>query len=190
MNVRTSVPGIRGFTLIEIVMVMAVIGLLAALAIPKINFQSYRVNGAVRGLNGLMSRAQRIAVTNQANVNVLFDVSDNGVRIHEDDNNNNVIDPGERVRRYPLGEGIVYGLGGAPVRQYGAPVSFTRRLSGVQEVIFRRDGSASENGGIYVTTTGAATSARPGDARSLEVIRATGRTEWYRYSGSQWERKF
>jgi prepilin-type N-terminal cleavage/methylation domain-containing protein len=184
-------PKPDGFTLIEIVMVMAVIGLLAAVAVPRLDFQTYRINSAVRSLNGLLARAQRLAVTNQYNVNVVFDVAQSQVRIHEDDDNDNTVDGGERVRRYPLGEGVVYGRGGAPFRAYMVdPVSFTRRQSGLPVVIFRRDGSASENGGVYLTSVRAAESGRAGDARSVEVVRATGRTEWYRYNGSAWERRF
>jgi prepilin-type N-terminal cleavage/methylation domain-containing protein len=180
-----------GMTLIEILAVVVLIGAMAAIAVPKLNFQAYRVNGAVRGLNGVLSRAQRMAVTNQSSVNVLFDLGTNAIRIHEDDDNDNTIDANERVRTYPIGEGVVYGRGTAPKRLYDATqISFTRRMNGMPELIFRRDGSASENGGFYVTSTNAAAAGRSSDARSVEVIRATGRSEWYRYTGSAWERKF
>ena len=183
---RTASRG--GFTLVEIMMVIALIGLVVAFGLPKLNISSYRVNGAVRGMVGLLSRAQRLAVTEQNNVNVLFDVSKAAIRVHEDANNNNVIDPGERVRSYPLGDGVVFGIGAAPTRQYApAPISFTRTMGGSLEIIFRRDGSASENGGFYIT---AQNSSSAKDARSIELIQATGRAEWYQYNGSAWIKKF
>ncbi len=84
-------------------------------------------------------------MTNQSNVNVLFDTGTNSIKIHEDDDNDNVQDSGERVRSYPLGEGVTYGLGPSPTRIYTpAPISFTRRQGAMPELIFRRDGSASE----------------------------------------------
>ena len=180
-----------GFTLIEIVMVLALMGLVAMFAIPKLNFSAYRINGAVRGVTALLARAERMAVTDQYNVNVLFDVTHNAIQIHEDANNDNVIQNTERVRSYPLGEGIVFGKGSAPVRIYApAPISFTRTMNGMPEIIFRRDGSGSENGGFYITTQAALNANQPNDARSIELTQATGRAEWYQYNGSQWVKKF
>jgi len=48
----------------------------------------------------------------------------------------------------------------------------------------------SENGGFYITTTTALNSNRPQDARSIELIQATGRAEWYQYNGSTWVKRF
>jgi prepilin-type N-terminal cleavage/methylation domain-containing protein len=181
----------RGFTLIEILMTITLIGMVAAFAIPKLNWSAYRVNGAVRSVTALLGRAQRLAVTDQSNVNVLFDVANNAIKIHEDANNDNVIQNTERVRSYPLGEGIVFGKGTAPIRLYTTvPISFTRTEGGLLEIIFRRDGSASENGGFYITTTTASNSARPQDARSIEVVRSTGRADWFQYLGTTWVQKF
>jgi type II secretory pathway pseudopilin PulG len=177
--------------MVEIIIVIVLIGLVAMFGVPKLNFSGYRVNGAVRGVTALVARAQRLAITDQYNVNFLFDVANNQVKIHEDANNDNAIQGTERVRVYPLGEGVVFGHNGAPVRLYTADkVSFTRTQNGLPEIIFRRDGSASENGGFYITTTTALNSSRPQDSRSIEVTRATGRAEWYQYNGSSWIKKF
>lgn len=180
-----------GFTIIELLMVMAIIAIISAVALPKLDFTRYRIDAAVRGLASGLSRAQRIAVTNQSNVNVLFDVTAQAFRIHEDEDNDNVIDAAERVRQYPLGENVEFGLGGAPTRTYTpGPISFTRQLSGQPEIIFRRDGSASENGAVYITSKNASARGRRSDARAVELIQATGRVEWYRYTGAAWQRKF
>jgi prepilin-type N-terminal cleavage/methylation domain-containing protein len=189
--IRCAKTDRAGFTIVEILMVIALIGLVAMFAIPKLDFSAYRINGAVRGVTGLLARAQRLAVTNQYDVNVLFDVANNSIKIHEDADNDNTIEANEQVLSYPLGEGVVYGLGGAPTRLYTpAPISFTRTLNGMPEIIFRRDGSVSENGGFYITSTAAQLNSRPKDGRSIEVIRSTGRAEWYQYNGSAWVKKF
>jgi len=180
-----------GFTLIEVLMVVTLIALVASFAIPKIDFTRYRVNAATRGLTGLLNRAQRLAVTDQSNVNVVFDLTNATVTLHEDANNDNVRDAGERVRSYPLGEGAAFGLGGAPTRSYTpGPITFTRRYSSSPELIFRRDGSASESGAIYVTSIRATRDAKPADTRSVETVASTGRVEWYLYDGSNWNRRF
>jgi type II secretory pathway pseudopilin PulG len=177
--------------MVEIIMVIVLIGLVASFAVPKLNFSGYRINSAVRGMTALVARAQRQAVSDQFNVNFILDVPNNQVKLHEDANNDNAIQGAERVRVYPLGEGVVFGRNGAPVRLYSTEtVSFTRTINGMPEIIFRRDGSASENGGFYITTTTALKSSRPQDARSIEVVRATGRAEWYQYNGSSWIKKF
>ena len=107
--------GRTGFTVIEVIMVVVIIGLLAGVAIPKLNPSQYRMNAGVRTLASILTRAQRTAVTQQYNVNVLFITADNAVKIHEDEDNDNVIDPTERVRQLPIGENVEYGQGGATV---------------------------------------------------------------------------
>jgi prepilin-type N-terminal cleavage/methylation domain-containing protein len=180
-----------GFTLVEALMVVTLIGLIAAFAVPKLDFTRYRLNGAVRSVVSVLNRAQRMAVTDQSNVNVIFNLASQSITLHEDMDNDNQIDNGERTRSYPIGEGAVYGLGTSmsPRLYSPAPVTFTRRLNGMPELIFRRDGSASEAGAIYISSTRAGSSGAA-DTRSIEVTAATGRVEWYRYTGSQWERKF
>src|SRR5262252_3964713 len=98
-----------GFTLIEMLIVLVVIGLVVGIAAPKIDVTKFRVQSAMQGVGMTMLAVERQAITQQHDVIVMFDVPNNLIRIHDDANNNGIVDPGERVRGMPLGEGIVFG---------------------------------------------------------------------------------
>jgi hypothetical protein len=119
---------------------------------------------------------------------VLFDASNNTVRIHEDLNDNRTVDPGELMRAIPFGEQVVLGQGSAP--PYASvgpgPVTFTKRVNGVPMVSFHRNGAASEYGGVYFTSSRALQGGHVSDARLLVIERATGRVTRYRYTGATW----
>ena len=172
-------------------MSLAIIAIVAAVALPKLDFERYRMDGAARGVADLLARAQRLSLTDQNNVNVVFDVAKQRLYVHEDANNDNTINNNERVRYYPLGDGVVYGLGNTPTRSYTpGPITFTRQENSMPEIVFRRDGSASENGAIYITSLNSTSTGRIQDGRSIETVMATGRIEWYKYSGGAWVRVF
>ena len=184
-------PARAGVTLIEIVMVLALVGIVAAIALPRIDVEHYRIDGAARAVGTTLLMAQRSAVTSQHDVVVTFDVTHNALRIHDDLDNDHTVNGTERVRQQPLGDLIVYGRASAPAMPIGAgPVTFTKQVSGVPAVVFHRDGSASEAGGFYLTSRRSLNSTHPEDARAIQVERGTGRVSWYRYRSNTWQRGF
>jgi prepilin-type N-terminal cleavage/methylation domain-containing protein len=185
MNRRTN----AGFTMIELLVVVIFISLIAAIAAPRIDLTKYRIEGGMRAVQSVMFGAQRMAVTRQHDVVVLFDVANQMIYVHEDANNDGVRDAGERQRGYPLGDGVIFGLNGATPRAMGAtPVTFTQVFQGMPAVVFHRVGSASEARGVYLTSRRAG---RPEDTRAIEVERSTGRVSWYRFGPpSTWKRGF
>ncbi len=182
----------EGFTIIEVIIVAVVIGLLAAIAIPNIDLSRYRIDNAMRSVGTSLQAAQRRAVTRQHDVIVLIDATASTIRVHEDVNNNQTHDTGELIRAFPMGDQVLVGLGNAPPHPIGAgPVTFTKQVDGVPAVTFHRNGSASELGGVYLTSRRAVnTGAHPDDTRLLEVERATGRVSWWRYLAGSWKREF
>lgn len=181
-----------GYSLIEVLTVLVLIGILVAIAGPRIDLKRYELDAAVETAGSTILRAQRAAVHGQHNVVVAVDVAGARLRVHEDADNDLAMDPGERVRFEPLGEGVRVGRGGAPSRfAVDQAVTFAYQQAGWPAVVFRRNGSASEEGGFYLTSPQAlASGERAQDTRAVEIERSTGRATWYRYSPPEWERGF
>lgn len=182
----------RGFTLVEALLIIAVMGILSAMALSRIDVARMQVNGAVQILSTTMVAAQREAVTKQHDLILIFDAANRRMQMVWDRNSNRIVDGGERVRPIPLDDRVSFGLGGAPPRPFGAaPINFNRVVNGLPALIFHRNGSASGVGGFYITTTRALTQAGYSDnTRAVEIVRATGRTEWFKYNGTIWVRGF
>jgi hypothetical protein len=136
-----------------------------------------------------LTYTQRLAVTLQHDVRVSFDSTNSRLRIHEDANNNGLMDAGERVISVPLEGGVSLGRGTAPAASFGvAAVNFTQTQAGLPVVVFRRDGTTSENGGFYLTTTKSAVQSNPYRSRAAQIIRSSGRVTWQRYTTAGWQR--
>lgn len=178
----------RGFSLVEALSVVVILGIMASIAIPKTGIATYKANSGAQVVASALTYAQRQAISRQADTRVAFDVANNELRIHEDADNDNVIDLEERVTVTALPEGVTFGSSGAAPRAMGgAIINFTRTQGGLPIVIFRRDGSASENGGVYVTTVAGLSVGRTEDVRAVEVSRATGRAAWFSYATGAWK---
>ena len=136
--------------------------------------------------------AQQFAVTRQHDVVVRFDQSAVALHLHFDADNDGAVDSDERMRTVALGEHIVFGAAGATPRPMGAgPVTFTHTSGGQPAVVFHRSGSASQAGGIYLTSVRATRSSEfRNDTRVIEVERSTGRVSWFRWLDGSWKRGF
>lgn len=182
----------RGFSALEVMMVVTIMGIMSAIALTRIDISRLEANSAVQVLSTSMVAAQREAITKQHDVIMTFDQVTTTTRIIWDRNSNGAIDAGERVRAVPLDGRIGFALGGAPARAFGTqPINFDRNIGGRPALIFHRNGSASGIGGFYLTSRRAmAAAGHASDTRAVEIVRATGRTEWFRYTGAIWKRGF
>lgn len=188
---RLKGSGTKGFSLVELLTALTVIGIAASIAAPRLDFARHVVNSAASSVSALLLRAQREAVQEQHPVVVAFDVEEGQLRIHSDTNGNLLIDAGEPVRYETLGEGVRLSRGHAePMFATSQAVTFSLMQDGLRAVAFQRNGSVSEEGGFYLTSVrGTESDAHAGDARAVSVQRSTGRLRWFVYRNTGWKEK-
>lgn len=175
----------RGFTIVELVIVLTLMGLIVGIAGARLDLGKYRTNAGVTVLMTTIQGAQRLAVQRQYQVIVSFDPGSARVRTIEDADSNGRVSPGDHVVWKSLGDQVVFaippnGLSGvvtAPV--VGAQL---RTLDGYPTMIMRRDGSASTPAEIYIRTTRDQLT----DFRALAITQSTGRIDIFRYSPPTW----
>jgi Tfp pilus assembly protein FimT len=168
--------------------VVVIMGMLLSLALPRSGIASYQANSGARVVATVLSYAQRLAISQQSDIRVGFDVPNRRLRLHEDRNNDNVIDANERVVFTNLPEGVTFGRGTAPARPLGgAVVTFSKTQGALPVLIFRRDGTASESGVVYLTTIAGLSIDRTSDVRAVEVSAGPGRSTWTSFATGIWK---
>ncbi|MHB8838327.1 MAG: type II secretion system protein [Gemmatimonadaceae bacterium] len=178
-----------GFSLIELLIVMVLLAILGAFAIPKARTTTYRADAAALLARTLLQQSQRNAITRQSNVIVSFDTTYARLRLVEDYNNNDTLNTTDRVTFRRLEEGAHFarppmGRVGGATASGAVEGSSLRVVSALPGVIFRRDGSASSDLELYLTMrTDVAT-----DYRALVVSPTTGRVDVFKWGGSSWIR--
>lgn len=171
----------RGFTLVEIVIVIVMMGVITALAIPHLDLQRYRTDAAVQTLRTVLMQAQRTALYRQYNVVISIDTAANCLRWAEDANNDGTIQPSEHKRAYPLNDGVKFAV--PPAGVFGSVTASVvgahlGTLNGLPTVTFHRDGAATSDLQLYVKGP-----ADPNTTyRAVVLTLGTGRTDWYQYN--------
>jgi prepilin-type N-terminal cleavage/methylation domain-containing protein len=182
---RCSLPR-QGFTLIELVVAMALVLILAGFALPRWNTARFQADAAANMVRSTLQRAQRLAVQRQHDQVVSFDTAGRRVRLLDDANNDLQVSAGERVTWTALPDGGFFvipatTLGGAsataPIEGFGIDVA-----DGFPSILFRRNGSSSAGIEVFV----AAGAGEPTSQRALLLTRATGRVELWRHSTTGW----
>ncbi len=179
----------RGFSIIELLIVMVLLAILATMAIPRARTTTYRADAAALLARTLLQHAQRNAITRQSNVIVSFDTVYARLRLVEDYNNNDTLNTTDRVSFRRLEEGARFArppmgrVGGASATS-AVEGTALRTVSALPGVIFRRDGSASSDFELYLTMRTTVST----DYRALIVSPTTGRVDVYKWGGSSWIR--
>lgn len=179
----------RGLTLVELAIVVVIIGVLAAIALPRLNVAGYEADGAARVVSGALMRAQRTAVQRQYAVNVAFDTAGRRLRIVEDTNMNGIIEAVDRATWMPMPEKARFAvppaaLAGAPAGAGAVRGPQLRQLLGLPSVTFLRHGGATSDAIAYVEALARGRVER----RAVALAGATGRPETFRYTDGAWRR--
>lgn len=175
-----------GFTLIEMMIVVTLIGIVSAIAIPRIRASGYKADAGMRTVQGALQQAQRSAIVRQTDVMVSFDTLGGRIRTVFDVNNNHVYDAGEELHWRPLEDGDRFGTPPKGVQlTAGAAVAGNSLSSrdGFPTVYYHRDGAVSSELEVYVRSS----SPDSRDFRALHVRQATGRVQLYRYDSTTWK---
>lgn len=178
----------RGYTLIEMLIVVAIMAILFAIALPRFRVEQSQVDGAARTIAASMMAARADAASRGHNVIVVFDTAARVVRTVWDTNNNLQIDAGEHSRPVPLGERVAFTRGaGVPAYNNATdPFPAFTVISGKPALVVQRNGALDRAGTIYLTSRRGRAGIGVVDARALRLDRATGHVTVFIYSKNGW----
>lgn len=173
-----------GFTLIEIVITMAILGVVAAMAIPNFSKwkEKHEINGQAQKVYFDLMLARTTAVKGNNNVRVTFDTTAHTYKIHDDTNSDGTEDAGENVKNAVLENDVQFayntGITDTDGNNVTTPVTFGGTL------IFDSKGQASSSGSVLLLHTNdiGITDDR---ARLISVLQATGAVDYWEYSATE-----
>jgi len=177
-----------GFSLIELLISIAMVGILAALVLPKVRVDNAQVDTAARTIGLSLMVAQRDAAARQHNVLLVFDTTARTIKTVWDANNNGVANAGEKTRPFLLPERVVLGRpSGVPALGTASASIPTMLQSGNNPMlVLQRNGSVDRSVTLYLSTSRARAGGKDKDTRAVVIARATARPEWYAWTGGAW----
>jgi prepilin-type N-terminal cleavage/methylation domain-containing protein len=180
----------RAYTLIEILAVLALIGVVLGFAVTRVGFWGLRMDANVRLLQNVIIGAQQTAITKNVNVQVMFDANNHRARILQDYNNNGTMDASDTVRYRPLADGAEFQS--PPETIDGVPAAYMTGTGVVETgnplqraIKIGPNGALSGDAVIYIGSPRRI----PTDFRAMTIIGATARTGFWSRGGGVWRQR-
>ena len=180
----------RGWTVIELAIVLAVLAILAAIALPNIDFARYRMDANARTVQNQFIQQQLTAIQRNMPVIVTIVYDQGRLTITEDANSNGVGDAGERTYNRSLVEGAKFVTppvsidGATPYYATGPGLTYVNLSYLYPTVTFYPNGSTSGDVVVYIGSSGG----RLSDMRALQITGATSKVKFWRMqSNGTWK---
>jgi prepilin-type N-terminal cleavage/methylation domain-containing protein len=172
----------RGWTMIEMSIVIAVVVLLAAIALPNIDFARYRMDANARTVQNQFIAQQLTAIQKNMPVIVTIVYDQGRLAITEDANSNGIADSTEYTYNRTLVEGAQFVIppvsidSATPYYATGPGLTYLNQTYMYPTVTFYPNGSTSGDVVIYIGST----AGRLTDMRALQIVGATSKVKFYR----------
>jgi prepilin-type N-terminal cleavage/methylation domain-containing protein len=175
----------KGFTLIEIIITMAIIGIVSAIAIPNFSKwkEKHEVDSQAQKVYFDLMLARTTAIKSNNNVRATFNLVADTYTIHEDSNSDGVVDAGENFKTAILENNVQFAYNVGISDTDGNAVTSAVSFGGAQVVVFDSRGQANSSGSVLILHQNdiGITDNR---ARLISVLQATGSVDYWKYSAA------
>ena len=172
----------RGWTMIEMSIVLALVAILVAIALPNIDFARYRMDANARTVQNQFIAQQLNAVSKNMPMIVTIVYDQGHLTITEDANSNGLADATEYTYNRALVEGAQFITppvtidGATPYYATGPGLTYLNQTYLYPTVTFYPNGSTSGDVVVYIGST----AGRLTDMRALQITGATSKIKFYR----------
>lgn len=179
---RLSATARRGWTMIEMSIVLALVAILVAIALPNIDFARYRMDANARTVQNQFIAQQLAAIQRNMPIIVTIVYDQGHLTITEDANSNGVPDANEYTYNRALVEGAQFITppvsidSATPYYATGPGLTYLNQTYLYPTVTFYPNGSTSGDVVVYIGST----AGRLTDMRALQITGATSKVKFYR----------